>query len=95
MLEAHRRLFAGIKISPQLQNDLNSPAPGTAHYFKSENADYLHVITLGEDKVIGRYLKDGFPAADMDNVSRNVRSIVGLIARGHRVEENSVHIYVA
>jgi hypothetical protein len=95
MLESTRRLFAGIKISTQLQNDLNSPAPGTEHYFKTDNADYLHVITLGEEKLIGRYLKDGFPAADMDNVSRNVRSIVGLIARGHRLEDNSVHIYVA
>ncbi len=95
MAEAGRRLFAGIRISTQLQNDLNSPAPGTEHYFKPDNSDYLHIITLGEEKLIGRYLKDGFPAADMDNVSRNVCSIVRLIARSHRVEENPVHIYVA
>lgn len=95
MLDAGHRLFVGIKISTQLQNDLNSPAPGTEHYFKTDNLDYLHIITLGEQKLIGRYLKDGFPVADMDNVSRNVCSIVKLIARGHRLEDNSVHIYVA
>jgi hypothetical protein len=27
---------------------------------------------LGEQKLIGRYLKDGYPAAEMDDVSRNV-----------------------
>jgi hypothetical protein len=95
MLEASRRLFAGIKISTQLQNELNNPAPGTERYFKAENSDFLHVVTLGEEKLIGRYLKDGFPAADIDNISRNVCSIVKLIARGHRMEERSVHIYVA
>jgi hypothetical protein len=95
MLEPGHRLFAGIKISTQLQNELNKPAPGTERYFNTENSDYLHVISLGEEKLIGRYLKDGFPAADMENVSRNVCSIVRLIARGHRLEEKSVHIYVA
>ena len=95
MLEAGHRLFVGIKISTKLQNDLNSPAPGTEHYFKADSVDYLHVVTMGEQKLIGRYVKDGFPAADMDNVSRNVCSIVKLITRGHRVEESSVHVYVA
>jgi hypothetical protein len=88
-------LFAGIKISAQLQSELNRPAPGTEHYFKNESPDYLHVITLGEQKLIGRFLSDGFPALDMENVSRNVCSIVRLIARGHRLEEKSVQIYIA
>ena len=46
-----------------------------------------------EEKLIGRYVKDGFPAAGIDDVSRNVCSIIKLITRGHRIEENSVHIY--
>ena len=73
----------------------NRPAPGTEHYFNADSADYLHVVTVGEQKLIGRYVKDGFPASDMDNVSRNVCSIVKLITRGHRIEEGYVHIYAA
>jgi hypothetical protein len=95
MFEPGHRLFAGIKISTQLQNELDKPAPGTERFFNTDNSDYLHVITIGEEKLIGRYLKDGFPAADMGDVSRNVCSIVRLIARGHRLEEKSVHIYIA
>jgi hypothetical protein len=38
-------------------------------------------------------VKDGFPVADIADVSRNVRSIVRLITRGHAVGEDSVHIY--
>jgi hypothetical protein len=95
MLDAAHRLFVGIKVSTKLQNDLDSPAPGTEHYFKAGSVDYLHVVTVGEQKLIGRYLKDGFPVAEMDNVTRNICSIVKLITRGQRVEESSVHIYVA
>ena len=93
MLEVGKRLFVGIKISSELQNELNSPTPGTEHYFKPDNTDYLQIITLGDEKLIGRYVKDGFPAADIENVTRNVCSIVRLITRGHRIEETSVRIY--
>src|SRR4026207_1061605 len=93
MSDGVRRLFVGVKISTQLQTGLNSPAPGTDRYFKEDNGEYLQIINQGEDKFIGRYLKDGFPIGDLDNVSRNVRSIIRLIAGDHRIEEEAVRIY--
>jgi hypothetical protein len=95
MLEPDKRLFIGIKISAALQNELSKPAPGTERYFEAQNPDYLQIVTVGEEKLIGRYVRDGFPATDIENVSRNVCSIVRLITRGHRIEENSVHIYAS
>lgn len=94
MTEIAKRLFVGVKVSTELQKELDSPAPGTDRYFKADNLDYLEIVSLGEQKLIGRYVKDGFPAADIENVSRNVCSILKLITRGRRIEENSVHIYV-
>lgn len=88
-----KRLFVGIKITKSLQDDLDSPAPGTKHYFEGNNNDYLQIVSFGDEKFIGRYLKDGFPAANIGDVSRNVCSIVKLIARGRRIEDNDVHIY--
>ena len=93
MIDIRKRLFVGIKISTELQRNLNSPAPGTDHYFKADNVDYLQIVSLGEEKLIGRYIKDGFPVTEIDDVGRNVCSIVRLITRGHRIGENSVHIY--
>ena len=92
MEEAVKRLFVGIKINKALQDDLDSPAPGMKRYFDGNN-DYLQIVSLHEEKFIGRYLKDGFPAANIGDVSRNVCSIVKLITRGRRIEENEVHIY--
>lgn len=95
MTEAGKRLFVGIKVSSALQNELNSPAPGTEYYFEKNNPDYLQVVNLGDDKVIGRYVKDGYPVASIGDVSRNVCSIIRLITRGRRVEEREVHIYTS
>jgi hypothetical protein len=94
-VEIEKRLFVGMKVSKQLQSGLDSPAPGTDHYFKEGNGDFLHIVHVGEQKLIGRFLKDGFPISDLDNVGRNVRSIVRLITRGQRLDEDSVQIYVA
>ena len=74
MAETGKRLFVGMKISTSLQNELNSPAPGTERYFKTDDREFLQVVSLGEDNLIGRYVKDGFPVADIADVSRNVRT---------------------
>ena len=92
MDEAAKRLFVGIKITRTLQEDLDSPAPGMKQYFDANN-DYLQIVDLGADKYIGRFLTDGFPVANLADVSRNVCSIVKLITRGKRIEENDVQIH--
>ena len=92
MDEAAKRLFVGIKITRALQEDLDSPAPGMKQYIDASN-DYLQIVDLGAEKFIGRYLNDGFPVANLGDVSRNVCSIVKLITRGKRIEENDVQIY--
>ncbi len=94
MAESGKRLFVGIRISTSLQNELNNPAPGTERYFKGDDGEFLQIVSVGDEKLIGRYVKDGFPAVDVTDVSRNVRSIVKLITRGHVLGEDSVHIYL-
>lgn len=92
MNDAGKRLFVGIKITRALQEDLDNPAPGMKHYFEG-NDEFLHIVELGADKFIGRYLDDGFPVANLVDVSRNVCSIVKLITRGKRIEDNDVQIF--
>ena len=90
MTDEAKPLFVGIKISRALQNDLDSPAPGTKHYFEGkegkESNEYLQIVDMGEDKFIGRYIKNGYPAAGITDVSRNICSILKLIARGRTFE---------
>ena len=93
MYEVDKRLFVGIKISSNLQVGLDHCAPGTEHYLKEDKPEALQIVTLGGEKLIGRFLRDGFPVSDIDNVSRNVRSVVTLITQGRRIAEDSIQIY--
>lgn len=94
MIDAAKRLFVGIKISKALQVELDSPALGTQHYFEgTRDHNSLQIITVGEHKFIGRYIDDGFPAADIGDVSRNLCTMVKMITHGRRIEENDVQIY--
>ena len=94
MIDLKKRLFVGIKISKGLQNELDSPPPGTRHYFEgNEQNEYLQIINLAEERIIGRYIKDGFPATDIGEVGRNVGNMLKLITRGRRIEENAIQIY--
>ena len=96
MIDLTKRLFVGIKISTALQTELDRPAPGSKHYFEGSNDnDYLQIINLGEEKYVGRYLKDGFPGVRIGDVSRNVCSIVKIITRGRRIEDKDVHIFAS
>jgi hypothetical protein len=94
MGELGKQFFIGIKISTKLQSQLDNPAPGTERYFKGDNTEYLQIVTLGEDRVIGRFVQNGFPVGNIGDVDRNVRSIVSLITRGDRFGDDAVHIYV-
>jgi hypothetical protein len=94
MHELDKQFFIGIKISTKLQSQLDNPAPGTERYFKENNTEYLQIVTLGEDRVIGRFVQNGFPVGNIGDVGRNVRSIVSLITRGDRFGDDAVHIYV-
>jgi len=89
-----KRLFVGIKISSKLQRELDNCARGTEHYFKEDTPEALKIVTVGEDKLIGRFLEDGFPVSSIDDVSRNVRSVVSLITSGYRIPDDSIRIYV-
>jgi len=93
MTEVDKRLFVGIKISTKLQRELDNCARVSEHFFKEDKPESLQIVTLREDKLIGRFLRDGFPVSDIDNVGRNVRSIVTIITQGSRIAEDSIQIY--
>lgn len=94
MIDMTKRLFLGIKISKALQTELDNPVAGAQQYFQENgNDDYLRIVNLGEQRFIGRYIEDGFPVADIDQVSRTLCSLLKTITRGRRIEENDLQIY--
>ena len=55
---------------------------------------FRQLVALGDDRIIGRFLHNGFPTGDSGDVGRNVRSIVNPISGGHDSADDAVHVYV-
>ena len=94
MTDFAKRLFVGIKISKALQNGLDNPAPGMEHAFEgNENNNSLQIINVGEHRFIGTYVEDGCSASAVGDAGRSICSLVKLITRGGRIDEDGVEIY--
>lgn len=55
--------------------------------------NYRQIVSRGEEKFNGRYVNDGFPVVEIENVSRAVPNSLKLIIPGHGVVQHSVDIY--
>ncbi len=92
-MEVTKRLFIGIKVSSALQTELDKPASGTKQYLEPGTPDHLEFVTMAGDNIIGRYMQDGCTADEVGIVGRRVCSIVRIVTRGYRIDEDSVLIY--
>lgn len=87
------KLFVGLEITPKLQENLDSCKKAMELYFRLDNPDYLLVRRIGEKDCIGRIVPLPFPCQDLDNVQRNVVSLIKLIAPNFRLHPDSVQLF--
>ncbi len=86
------QLFFGCKIDSKLREALANAKPGDRRYF--ENPEFLSICTVGEDqKWIGKITKGGLNAGDVEDIQRNVVSILRRIATGVRISPSSIKIF--
>ncbi len=89
-IEAERKLFVGLKVDNKLRDQLQNAAPKDRPFFDGTDERYLIVIrTDGEDEdtFIGKLVDAGTPAASMDDLKRNLQSILNRIAPGRHRED--------
>lgn len=87
------RLFVGIELSQRLQECLDNCKPAMEMYFKNDNAEYLLIRKIGDVTYIGRELEQPFPCKDMDNIQRNVASLIKLVAPTFRLAQDQISIH--
>jgi hypothetical protein len=61
-------------------------------YFDGSDERYLKVMRSAEDKFIGKIIDGGTPASAMDDVRRNVISLMNKFAQG-RYKEDDVKVF--
>ena len=85
------QLFFGRKIDGKLREALTQAKLGDRRYF--EDADFLRVISVGEEEWIGKIVKPGVDVGDVEDIQRNVVSILRRIAPTVRPTSASIKIF--
>ena len=97
-LDKSCQLFFGCKIDSKLREALAQAKPGDRRYFEDSDSEFLRIVTVPgserEEKWIGKVTKAGLNLTEIEDVQRNVVSILRRIASGVRISPTSVKIYV-
>jgi hypothetical protein len=87
-------LFFGTKIDSKLREALSQCKPGDRKYFESGSDEFLRVVEVEEEKWIGKVVKGGTPITEVDDIQRNIISILRRVAPNARVAASAVKIFV-
>jgi len=91
-IESERKLFIGLRVDNKLRDQLNNCAPRDKAYFDGSNPDYLAIVRSATDVFVGKILEAATPAISMDDLKRNLLSILTRIAPG-RHREDAVKVF--
>ncbi len=91
-IEPERKIFIGLRIDNKMRDQLANCAQRDRQYIDGSNPDYLIQLRAVEDSFIGKILEPGTPAVGMEDLKRNIMSILNRIAPG-RHREDSVKVF--
>jgi hypothetical protein len=81
------KLFFGLKIDSKLREALAQATPGDRKYFDDPagvQSQFLRVISNGDEQWIGKLVDGGIAPGEVEDIQRNVISILNRIAPGSR-----------
>ena len=91
-------LFFATKIDSKLREGLALSKLGDKKYFDGSSEEFLRVLEIGDDKDkerwVGKVIKPGPAVTEVDDIQRNVISILRRIAPNARIPASAVKIFV-
>jgi hypothetical protein len=97
-LDKSTSLFFATKIDSKLREGLALSKPGDKKYFDGSSDEFLRVMEIGDDKDkerwIGKVIKPGPAVTEVDDIQRNILSILRRVAPNARVPASAVKIFV-
>jgi hypothetical protein len=91
-LDKSGQLFFGCKIDSKLRDALSQAKPSERRYF--EGTEFLTICAFEEEQWIGKILAGGLSVTEVDDIQRNVVSILRRISSDIRIPASSVKIFV-
>jgi hypothetical protein len=91
-------LFFATKIDSKLREGLALSKPGDKKYFDGTSEEFLRVLEIGDEKDrerwIGKIIKPGPAVTEVDDIQRNILSILRRVAPNARIPASAVKIFV-
>ncbi|HVK77542.1 MAG TPA: hypothetical protein VM734_29765 [Kofleriaceae bacterium] len=87
-------LFFGTRIDSKLREALSQAKPSDKKYFDGTSEDFLRIVEVEDEKWIGKVIKAGPVVTEVDDIQRNIVSIMRRVAPGARVSASGIRIFV-
>ena len=94
-IELSRKVFVGVRVDNKLRDALEHAPTRDRVYFDGSDPRYLQVIrsdNVDGTSYVGKVIDGGATAASMDDLKRNVQSILTRISQGRRGDDD-VKVY--
>ena len=79
----HQPIFIGFKVDNRLRERLQSLNDSDKKYVSAEGSTFLQICGFGEDLYVGKLLDERLTTDQVDDIRRNVLSIIRKL--GHEV----------
>ena len=86
-------LVIGVRLNERLQEQLDKCIPAHYMYFKENNSDFLQVLTINGERVLGKQLGAGTPVNTLGDYAANVKSILMKICPEYRLTDSEIKLY--
>lgn len=81
-------IFIGFKLDGQLRRQLESIEGADRRYVSKEDSTFLTICTLGDDDYVGKIVQDRLSTDRVNDVRRNVLSILRRLCPESRLPEH-------
>lgn len=86
-LSDRNKLFIGLKLDTGLRRQLEAVSGPDRKYVSGEDPAFLRIISFGDDLYVGKVIEDRLTTDRVDDVRRNVLSILHRLCPETRIPE--------
>ncbi len=79
----HQPIFIGFKTDSSLRQRLETLSDADKQYVSAEDSAFLRICRVGDDTYVGKLVRDGLTTDRVEDIRRNVLSIIRRL--GHEV----------
>ncbi len=84
----HQPIFIGFKADSNLRQQLETLSDANKQYVSREDSTFLRICRVGDDIYVGKIIHDSLTTDRVDDIRRNVLSILRRIGREVRLPSN-------